>query len=124
MAEIYGLFSGRDGRVRYVGQTTGSHEDRFKQHLRSPSNCLYSWFHSEWKYGYPIESVLLQSCDDAVRGPVERWWMARFPGLLNDRISGQIWLTGACSTAPKIPEITAYIRHNIYRREHVLKIRG
>ena len=36
--------------------------------------------------------------------------MARFPRLLNDRISGQIWLTGLCSRHPKVPEITAYMR--------------
>jgi hypothetical protein len=32
VAEIYGLFSGRDGRVRYVGMTAGDRHDRFKEH--------------------------------------------------------------------------------------------
>jgi len=36
--------------------------------------------------------------------------MARFPGLLNDRMSGQIWLTAICSKPPKIPGNTAYMR--------------
>jgi hypothetical protein len=45
-----------------------------------------------------------------VRTIVERQWMARFPGLLNDRMSGQIWLTASCSKPPKVPEIAAYMR--------------
>jgi hypothetical protein len=110
MAEVYALFSGRDGRVRYVGQTTGLCGDRFKQHLQSPSTKLNEWFRNEWRHGYPIECVRLQSCDYNVRTIVERQWMARFPGLLNDRISSQIWLKAVCGKPPKVPEITAYMR--------------
>ncbi len=55
MAEIYALYSGGDGRVRYVGQTVGLCADRFKQHLRAPSTNLYKWFHKEWSDGYPVE---------------------------------------------------------------------
>src|SRR6185312_6186326 len=84
-AEIYGLFSGRDGQVRYVGQTTYSCADRFKQHLRRPNDCLYSWFRQEWRDGYPIECVRLETCDDALRWIIEVEWMARFPDLLNRR---------------------------------------
>jgi hypothetical protein len=40
--------------------------------------------------------------------------MARFPGLLNDRISGQIWLTAICSKPTKVPEITAYMRRYLF----------
>src|SRR6266404_1173947 len=57
-----------------------------------------------------LKCVRLQSCDDDVRTIVERRWMARFPGLLNDRMSGQIWLTAICSKPPKIPGNTAYMR--------------
>jgi hypothetical protein len=110
MAEIYGLFSGRDGQVRYVGQTAYSCADRFKQHLRRPSDCLHSWFHNEWKDGYPIECVRLETCDDALCTIIEVEWMAKFPGLLNKRISGQTWYKGWCSKPPKIPEIKAYMR--------------
>ena len=115
MADIYGLFSGRDGRVRYVGQTTDSYEERFKQHLRKPPNiCVRDWFHREWKDGFPIECVRLDHCDNAVRSRMERLWMMRFSGLLNERISGQIWLTGMCSKHLRIPEIAAYMRRYLF----------
>jgi hypothetical protein len=114
MAEIYGLYSGRDGCVRYIGQTVGLCTDRFEQHKRSPSTNLHKWFHNEWRDGYPIECVRLQSCDDDVRRRVELYWMARFPGLLNDRISAQTWLTAHCGNPPKIPEITAYMRRYLF----------
>lgn len=110
MAHIYGLFSGRDGLVRYVGRTGGACEDRFRQHLRSPSPKLTRWFHREWSDGYPVEWAVLQTCDDDVSSIVERHWMGRFPGLLNDRMSLQIWVNGACATAARIPEIVAYMR--------------
>ncbi|WP_315768337.1 MULTISPECIES: hypothetical protein [unclassified Bradyrhizobium] len=113
MAGIYGLFSGRDGKVRYVGQTAGTCADRFKQHVKRPSDCLYRWFHNEWKDGYPIEYVRLEICDgfsDDLRRSRERRWMATFPGLLNDRISAQTWLSGMCSKPEKLPEIAAYMR--------------
>ena len=110
MAEIYGLYSGRDGRVRYVGQTVGLCADRFKQHQWSPSPNLNKWFHKEWNDGYPVECVRLQSCDDDVRTIVERKWMSRFPGLLNEKISAQTWLTAVCGRPPKILEISAFMR--------------
>lgn len=110
MAEVYALFSGRDGRVRYVGQTTGPRADRFKQHLKTPSSNLAEWFRNEWHAGYPVECILLESCADDVRFVVERRWMAKFPDLLNDRMSYRTRLTAIYSKAPKIPEITAYMR--------------
>jgi hypothetical protein len=112
MAEIYGLYSGRDGRVRYVGET-GDSTSRFKEHLRTPSASVHGWFHREWRDGYPIECVVLQESvdqDKRVRCRVERHWMAKFPGLLNQRISADTWFRGACAKPPKIPEITAYMR--------------
>jgi len=36
--------------------------------------------------------------------------MAKFPGLLNDRISEHTRLIAICGRPPKIPEITAYMR--------------
>jgi len=114
MAEVYGLYSGRDGRVRYVRQTAGLCADRFKQHLRSSSTRLHEWFHNEWRDGYPVECLLLQECDDDVRTIVERQWMARFSGLLNERMSAQIWLTAHCGAPPKTPEITAYMRRYLF----------
>ena len=112
MAEIYGLYSGRDGRVRYVGET-GDSTLRFKEHLRTPSASVREWFHREWRDGYPIECGVLQESvdqDKRVRCRVERDWMEKFPGLLNDRISAYTRYMGARAKPPKILAITAYMR--------------
>jgi hypothetical protein len=114
MADVYGLYSGRDGLVRYVGQTKGDCKFRFEEHKRSPSPALSRWFHTEWKDGYPIECVLLQAVNNAVRGPAERYWMAKFGWLLNERISAQTWLTGVCAKPSKIPEVSAYMRRYLF----------
>ena len=114
MAEIYALYSGRNGRVRYVGQTTGLCTDRFEQHKRSPSANLYKWFNNEWRDGYPVECARLESCDHDVRSSVERQWMARFPGLLNERMSFRIWMSAHCGKPPKVPEINAYMRRYLF----------
>ena len=53
MAEIYGLYSARDGLVRYVGLTSCDRMDRFKQHKEGKwwqYTRLDRWFHSEWMH--------------------------------------------------------------------------
>ena len=62
MAEIYALFSGRDCAVRYVGETAGPRDDRFREHIKYGSGALRGWFLEEWKQGYPIRCALLQWC--------------------------------------------------------------
>jgi hypothetical protein len=44
MAEIYALFSGRNGLVRYVGETGGAREDRFREHIKDCDSPLRGWF--------------------------------------------------------------------------------
>jgi hypothetical protein len=51
-ADIYALYSTRDGRVRYVGQSGAGAEARFWQHAVEASNwpkrrSLNKWFHDE-----------------------------------------------------------------------------
>jgi hypothetical protein len=65
MAEIYAHhsgrthYSGRNGIVRYVGETSRSRRDR--EHIRDSYGALRSWFRKEWQKGYPIRCALLQS---------------------------------------------------------------
>jgi hypothetical protein len=114
MAEIYGLFSGRDGKVRYVGMTAGDREVRFKEHQRVTSEGVImpvlSWMRREWRCGYPVECVLLERCEYAVRHDVETCWINKFPDLLNERKVN--WLHN--KTAPVVPEIKKYIRSFIF----------
>jgi hypothetical protein len=106
VAEIYGLYSGRDGKVRYVGQTLGTHDVRFKEHQRVGSDHVirpvYQWIHREWNAGFPVWSVLLEECDNAARHELEGQWIGKFPNLLNERKRGYYWRE--CKP-PIIPEV-------------------
>lgn len=85
MAEIYGLFSGRDWIVRYVGETAGAREDRFREHIKYGDGALRRWLLEEWQQGYPIRCALLQRCEYKERFDVETAWINKFPSLLNER---------------------------------------
>lgn len=87
VGEIYGLFSGRDGSVRYVGQTVGAHAARFKQHKRFYTGLpqVRSWIRSEWRAGYPVQSAVLERCDNDALNDTETKWISKFPNLLNYR---------------------------------------
>jgi hypothetical protein len=118
MAEIYGLFSGRDGAVRYVGQTTYPRATRFEQHRRSAwerSTPLQNWLVAEWRDGFPVRSVRLEWCENHTRSDRETEWISRFPNLLNDRKhTGWIKLLPRGARPPKIPEIIKYMREHCF----------
>lgn len=112
MAEIYALFSARDGRVRYVGKTIGGHEARFESHKRGQTgryiSSVYTWVRKEWRFGFPVESVVLESCADDVCEEAETRWMNRFPNLLNERK----YYNRNCRSSPIISEIRRYMRNH------------
>jgi len=119
-AEIYALYSTRDGRVRYIGQS-GDRTLRFKEHLRSaetlPSLCpLDRWFHHEWRHGYLVRYALLEVCDYDQRHAVETKWIWRFPGsdLLNRRKQRPWW---SAIRPPVIAEINKYMRRHVFNVE-------
>jgi hypothetical protein len=117
-AEIYALYSTRDGRVRYVGQS-GDRTLRFKEHLRSaetwPNGCpLNKWFQHEWRHGYPVRYALVDVCDYNTRHAAETNWIWRFPrsDLLNRHKRRPWWLSEP--KPPVIPEIVGYRRQRIF----------
>jgi hypothetical protein len=110
MAEIYGLFSGRNGLVRYVGETAGAREDRFREHIKNGGGALLDWFLEEWKQGYPIQYALLQWCKYEERFDVETAWINKFPSLLNER-KHYYW---SSSKPPRVPAILAHMRRYRY----------
>jgi GIY-YIG catalytic domain len=115
VAEIYALFSCRDGRVRYIGQTQGLAADRFEQHKRSYSGSsaeLRAWISGEWRAGYPVECMVMQWCEDELRFEAEIHWMGYFSGLLNKRMNGQTRFSGLVNghRHRKVPKIAAYLR--------------
>jgi len=115
MAEIYGLYSGRNGKVRYVGQTLGTRDVRFREHQRRQIGRIitaaHTWIHSEWRAGYPVECALLERCNNEARFELERQWISKFPNLLNERKLGYDWLH--CKP-PVIPEIRNYMSRFIF----------
>ena len=115
MAEIYGLYSGRDGRVRYVGQTAGSRDVRFKEHQRSQLGRfitpVHSWIHDEWRDGFPVKCALLERCSNEARLDAEGEWISKFLNLLNERKRGRYRLH---QKPPVIPEIREYMTRFIF----------
>lgn len=109
MAEIYAIFSARDGKVRYVGKTLGSRLERFEQHKKCQIgrvvSAVYSWIWSELRHGYPVQCVRLEVCSDDICLHIEMKWINRFPDLLNERK----YYSRRCH-APVIPEIKDYMR--------------
>jgi hypothetical protein len=88
MGEIYGLYSTRDGRVRYVGQTEYTARKRLdliitKTLDREPS-ALYEWLREEWRTGHEVLAYVLQ--DDLIPADLEMfeaYWIEQFSNLLN-----------------------------------------
>lgn len=113
MTRIYGLFSGRDGLVRYVGLTTYSCEGRFDQHVRDSwlSRAPYPWMRNEWKLGFPVECVRLATCENGDAAVVEREWINKFPYAQNLRKRNE-W--GRTTRAPVVPAIKVFMRRYLF----------
>lgn len=88
MGEVYGLYSTRDGQIRYIGQT----EYTARKHLdliitkaldREPG-ALYDWLRDEWRANHEVHAHVLQ--DDIIPTDLEMfeaYWIEQFSGLLN-----------------------------------------
>jgi hypothetical protein len=88
MGVVYGLFSTRDGLVRYVGQTEYTARKRLDlivtKALDHESGALYDWVRTEWRSGAEVRAYVLQ--DDIIPADLElfeRYWIEQFAGLLN-----------------------------------------
>src|SRR5579864_8453680 len=117
MAEVYGIYSARDGNVRYVGLTVGTRWRRFQQHKRNmwfDHPELSDWAHNEWRHGYPVEFALLQMCSNEVAEQVAGERIKKFPNLFNKR---KLINSYHGIKPPKVPEIDAYMRGNSFNHE-------
>jgi hypothetical protein len=88
MGEIYGLYSTRDGQVRYVGQTEYTARKRLDltvtKALDREPGVLYDWLRDEWRFGHEVRAHVLQ--DDIIPADLamfEAYWIEQFSGLLN-----------------------------------------
>lgn len=90
MGVVYGLYSTRDGQVRYVGQTEYTARKSLdliitKALDREPS-ALYDWVRDEWRAENEIHAYVLQ--DDVIPADLEMfeaYWIEQFSDLLNAR---------------------------------------
>ena len=88
MAVIYGLYSTRDGRVRYVGQAeyaTRKFLDLIITNaLEHEPGAPFDWVRDEWRDKHEVRAHVLQ--DEITPGDVEifeAYWIEQFSGLLN-----------------------------------------
>lgn len=88
MGVIYGLFSTRDGQVRYVDQTEYTAKKSLDliitKALDREPGVLYDWIRDEWRAEYEVRAHVLQ--DDIIPADLEMfetYWIEQFSGLLN-----------------------------------------
>jgi hypothetical protein len=88
MGVIYGLYSTRDGQIRYVGQTEYTSKKRLElsitKSLDRHDGPLYDWIRGEWREGYDVRAYDLQ--DDIIPADLdmyENYWIEQFSALLN-----------------------------------------
>lgn len=88
MGEIYGLYSTRDGQIRYVEQTEYTAHKRLdfiiSKALEFEPGALYEWVREEWRAGHEARARVLQ--DDIVPADLEmfeQYWIEQFGDLLN-----------------------------------------
>jgi hypothetical protein len=88
MGVIYGLYSTRDGQIRYVGQTEYTSKKRLElsitRSLDREEGPLYDWIRGEWREGHDVRAYDLQ--DDIIPADLdmfENYWIEQFSSLLN-----------------------------------------
>ncbi len=88
MGVVYGLYSTRDGLVRYVGQTEYTAKKRrdllVTKALDQEPGALLDWIRDEWRQGHEVDWWLLQ--EDIIPADLkmfEGYWIEQFSGLLN-----------------------------------------
>lgn len=93
---IYGLYSTKDGIIRYVGETTQSLQDRLSCHkceglTRKIKNHRCNWIRSVYKNGYEIKIVLLDTATEETWEDAEKHWISEYReriGNLTNELDG------------------------------------
>lgn len=87
MGAIYGLYSTRDGQVRYVGQTEYAAKKSLDliitKALDREPGALYDWVREEWRAEQEVRAHVLQ--DDIIPADLEMfeaYWIEQFSGLV------------------------------------------
>lgn len=80
---IYGLYSTKDGIIRYVGETTYSLEQRLAQHkcdslTRKNKTHKCNWIRSVYKEGYEIKILQIDTATDENWEESEIFWINEY----------------------------------------------
>ena len=91
---VYGLYTTRNNRPRYIGQTTQSIRRRLHQHLadarnkaRSDTYC-HRWIRKELRNGHEIEICAIE--EDCLLNVSEMNWIAFFKSIYPDTVNTQV----------------------------------
>ncbi|MFO1208996.1 MAG: hypothetical protein U1E40_07210 [Amaricoccus sp.] len=94
MGVVYGLYSTRDGQVRYVGQTEYTARKCLDlvttKALDREPGALYDWLRDEWRAEHEVRAYVVQ--DDIIPADLEMfetYWIQQFTGLLNVEASAE-----------------------------------
>lgn len=96
--KIYGLYSTRNYKIRYVGKTKIKIEKRLKQHIRGAvkeNQQTYKdrWIRKEISEGYVILIKEIETVTEELSNEKERFWIKQFDNLTNMTEGGD---GGAC----------------------------
>ena len=132
---VYGLRSSRDGKIRYVGQSTVSPERRLRKHLKNAGDGikthLYNWMRGERLAGHEVQMFVIES--EAVWGDTERRliaWYRKHGAQLTNATDGGDGTLGYRWSAEDRKRIAEFMRGRkvppevIARREVTAKERG
>ena len=116
---VYGLYSSRDGELRYIGQTVQAMKARiaqYRSHSRSNKTPIHRWFRRELDDGFePMCKVVVQ---DGVYNVTEIDVIAKFrtegARLLNVAAGGKGVLGGQSTLGMKFPATSERMRGNTY----------
>lgn len=109
---VYGLASSQDGKIRYIGQTTKTVDERLKEHLTwtkrgRDSSRRTAWIKSVLESGHELQIMHLQC--DADLHTEEMKWIKHFTDAGHDLVNGSIGGDGGIGI-PKSAEHKEKIR--------------
>lgn len=128
-ATVYALYSTRDGRIRYVGQTTGLPEWRHSGHKQAAKagkgGALNEWMRGEVAVGFDIGLHVLDAAGTLNETEREHINILRAAGydLLNKRDGGGA-VAGDRRCKPMAPEHRAKIAASAKGRAHSVAARA
>lgn len=96
--KIYGLYSTRNYKIRYVGKTKEKIEKRLKQHIRgaikeNQQTYKDKWIRKEISEGYSILIKEIETVSKELSNEKEKFWIRQFDNLTNMTEGGD---GGAC----------------------------